>query len=504
MKKIKILTIILLIILITMVAFWGIYTQVQNRMENQVKDYSYAMDLAGSRVVRLIVSDESETTVKDSEGNVVEDSENLTDDEIAENGYTKEETPYNSDEVKTVDNYKKSKEIIEKRFNELGISNYITKLDEETGDIIVEITENENTDSIVSNLATTGKFEIVDSQTQEVLMDNSDIKLANVMYGADSSSATSSGTMVYLNIEFTKEGKSKLEEISTNYTETTESDDTNTTEDTNTTSEDANTADENATTDETTTSDETSSEDSSSDNTTEKTITMKIDGEEIMTTSFDEPIRTGRLQLSIGYSTTDTDTLNGYINQASNMAVVLDTGNMPVRYEVDTNEFIESDITQNELQIASYVMLGIVGLALIILIIRYKLLGLLGAFSYVGLMSILLLVIRYANVVLSMEGIFGIAIVLILNYIFVNKFLNKLKDNRKDLSKEEVIKANKETYKEFFIRIMPVIIMVIAFSFVQWTPISSFGMVMIWGIALIALYNVIFTNNLLKLKAKKD
>lgn len=473
MKKIKILTIILLIILITMVAFWGIYTQVQNRMENQVRDYSYAMDLAGSRVVRLIVSDDSETVVKDSEGNVVEDSENLTDDEITANGYTKEETPYNSDDVKTVDNYRKSKEIIEKRFNELGISNYITRLDEETGDIIVEITENENTDSIVSNLATTGKFEIVDSQTQEVLMDNSDIKLANVMYGADSSSATSSGTMVYLNIEFTKEGTSKLEEISTNYTATTE--DTNTT-----------------------------SEDTSSDDTTEKTITMKIDGEEIMTTSFDEPIRTGRLQLSVGYSTTDTDTLNGYINQASNMAVVLDTGNMPVRYEVDTNEFIESDITQNQLQIASYIMLGVVGLALIVLIIRYRTLGLLGAFSYVGLMSILLLIIRYANVVLSMEGIFGIAIVLILNYIFVNKFLNKLKDNRKDLSKEEVIKANKETYKEFFIRIIPVIIMVIAFSFVQWTPISSFGMVMIWGIALIAAYNVIFTNNLLKLKAKKD
>ncbi len=490
MKKIKILTIILLIILITMVAFWGIYTQVQNRMENQVKDYSYAMDLAGSRVVRLIVSDESETVVKDSEGNVVEDSENLTDDEITANGYTKEETPYNSDDVKTVDNYRKSKEIIEKRFNELGISNYITRLDEETGDIIVEITENENTDSIVSNLATTGKFEIVDSETQEVLMDNSDIKLANVMYGADSSSATSSGTMVYLNIEFTKEGTSELEEISTNYTATTESEDTNT-------SEDANTTDENATTDET-------SDDTSSDDTTEKTITMKIDGEEIMTTSFDEPIRTGRLQLSIGYSTTDTDTLNGYINQASNMAVVLDTGNMPVRYEVDTNEFIESDITQNQLQIASYIMLGVVGLALIVLIIRYRTLGLLGAFSYVGLMSILLLIIRYANVVLSMEGIFGIAIVLILNYIFVNKFLNKVKDNRKDLSKEEVIKANKETYKEFFIRIIPVIIMVIAFSFVQWTPISSFGMVMIWGIALIAAYNVIFTNNLLKLKAKRD
>ena len=497
MKKIKIITTILLIILITMVAFFGIYTRVQNRMENQVKDYSYAMDLEGSRVIRLTVSNESQTVVKDSEGNVVENGENLTDDEITENGYTKEEIPYNSEEVKNVDNYRKSKEIIEKRFNELGISNYITKLDEETGDIIVEITENENTDNIVSNLATTGKFEIVDTETEEVLMDNSDIKLANVMYGADSSSTTSTGTMVYLNIEFTKEGTRKLEEISTNYTKTTETDDANTQEDTNTTSD-------NTTSEDTNTTNEISSEETSSDNTTEKTIAMKIDGEEIMTTSFDEPIRTGRLQLSIGYASTDMDTVNGYLNQASNMAVVLDTGNMPVRYQVETNEYIESDITQNQLQIAGYVLLGIVGLALIVLIIRYRTLGLLGAFSYIGLMSIFLLVIRYANVVLSMEGIFGIAIVLILNYIFVNKFLNKLKDNRKDLSKEEVIKANKETYKEFFVRIIPVIIMVIAFSFVQWTPISSFGMVMIWGIALIAAYNVIFTNNLLKLKAKKD
>ena len=169
-------------------------------MENQVKDYSYAMDLNGSRVIRLKVSQESKTVVKDQEGNEVEDSENLTDEEITQNGYTKEETPYNSDEVKTVENYKKSKEILEKRFKELHVDNYIIRLDEETGDILIEITENNNTDSIVSNLGTTGKFEIIDTDTQEVLMDNNDIKLANVMYGSDSTSTTSSGTAVYLNI----------------------------------------------------------------------------------------------------------------------------------------------------------------------------------------------------------------------------------------------------------------------------------------------------------------
>ena len=227
MRKIKILTITLIIILITMVAFFGIYTHVQNRMENQVKDYSYAMDLDGSRTIRLKVSDENKTTVKDAEGKEVADSENLTDEQITQNGYTKEETPYNSEEVKTVENYKKSKEILEKRLKELNVGNYIIKLDEETGDILLEITENDSTDSIVSNIGTTGKFEIVDSETQEVLMDNNDIKLANVMYGSNSSSMTSSGTTVYLNIEFTKEGRDKLEEISTNYTKVEE--DSNTT-----------------------------------------------------------------------------------------------------------------------------------------------------------------------------------------------------------------------------------------------------------------------------------
>lgn len=487
MRKIKILTITLIIAVITMIAFFGIYTNVQNRMENQVKDYSYAMDLKGSRTIRLKVSNENKTIIKDKDGKVVENSEELTDEELTQKGYTKEEIPYNTDDVKNVENYKKSKEIIEKRFDELKLDNYIVKLDEENGDIIIEIPEDKKTDQIISGLGTTGKFEIIDSETQEVLMDNNDIKLANVMYGSNQSSVTKSGTNVYLNIEFTKEGTKKLEEISGKYVKQEET--SNTTE---------NTTEEN-----TTTQNSTSENAETEEQQTEKTITMKIDGEEIMTTSFDEPIRTGRLQLSIGNSATDNDTLNDYINQATNMAIVLDNGNMPIKYDVDTNQYVKSDITQTQLNIVVYVMLGLVVIGLIVFLVRYKSLGALGTISYIGLTSILLLTIRYANVVLSLEGIFGIGIVLILNYIFVNKFLSKLKEHRKDLAKEEVIKANKETYKEFFIKIVPIIIMVVTFCFIRWSPISSFGMVMMWGIALIALYNVIITNNLLKLKATK-
>ena len=118
MKKIKILTIILGIVLITMVAFFGVYVQKQNRMEDKVKDYSYAMDLKGGRNIRLTVDDTVDTVIKDADGNEVTDADSLTDEELAEKGYTKEETKANSEEVLNEENYLKSKDIVEKRLNE--------------------------------------------------------------------------------------------------------------------------------------------------------------------------------------------------------------------------------------------------------------------------------------------------------------------------------------------------------------------------------------------------
>lgn len=468
MKKIKILTITLVIIAITMIAFWGVYTQVQNRMENQVKNYSYAADLKGSRNVRLKVSTGNKRTIKDAEGKIVEDTENLTDEQIAEKGYTKEEVPYNSEEVKTLENYKASQKIMEKRLKKLGANYYNIKLDEKTGDIIIEMTEDENTDSVIGNLNTVGKFEIVDSQTNEALMNNQDIKSAKVMYGAGSST-TNNGTSVYLDIEFNKEGAKKLEEISSQYVKT-----------------------EDTSTEENTTSEEASTEENTEEKTSEeKKITMKIDDAEIMSTNFDEPIRTGKLQLSIGSSATDEETLKNYATRASSMATVLDTGNIPVKYDVDENQYVLSDITEKEMEIIIYIVLGIMAIAFIALIVRYKGLGVLGVISYIGLVSLFMLVIRYTNVVLSIEGLFGMAIVLLLNYILVYNLL------RKEDKKGEI-------YKGFFIKILPIIILAITFCFINWMPMNSFGTVMFWGIVLMAVYNGIVTNSLLKINTGKE
>lgn len=226
-------------------------------------------------------------------------------------------------------------------------------------------------------------------------------------------------------------------------------------------------------------------------NVEEKKITMNIDDSEIMSTSFEEPVRTGKLQLSIGSASTDKKTLQGYIDQASNMATVLDTGNMPVKYDVQANQYVLSDVTQNEIEIAIGVIGLIIALGMMALLIKYKKLGVLGIISYIGFISLLIIIVKYANVVIAIEGVFGLAVTFILNYILLNQLLTKTNET-------------KAVYKDFFMKIIPIIILVIAFSFIQWTPISSFGMTMFWGIALIALYNSIITNTMLKIETRKE
>ena len=510
MKKIKIFTIIVLVILITMVSFFLLYVHVQNRMENKVKEYELDMDLEGARYARLSVNTESTDVIKDADGNEVETEEELTDEQLAEKGYTKESVPNNSQESLTAENYQKSKEIIEERLKAQGVGEYEISLDNETGDILVQIPENDSTDSLVSNMNTVGKFEIIDADTKEVLMNNGDIKSVNVMYGSDPSAG---GTMVYLNIEFNKDGKEKLKNISNTYVESddTSTDNTtseNTTTDANTTNNEStenattNTATEN-TTDNTTTNETTEGTTENTEETTKKEITMKVDDQEIMTTTFDEPIENGQLQLSIGSASTNTETIQENITQATQMASVLDSGNLPIQYDIQSNEYILSDITNTEIEYIALAVGIVLLIGFIVLIIRFKLNGFLSAIASIGLIALYLLVIRYTNVSVSLQGIVGIIVTILLNYIFISKILLKIK-NSDDTKKLENIKQGiKEGYKEFFIKLVPICISIIALCFANWTTISSFGMVMFWGVALMALYNYLITATILKLKAEK-
>lgn len=479
-KGIKITTIVLLIVLISMIGFFGIYAKNKNTISNTVKDYTYAMDLEGARNIKLQLNTSSKEVIKDSEGKIIESA---TDEEIEKNGYVKEQVPNNSEDAKTEENYKKVKTIIEKRLEKLDVRQYNISLNSKTGEMNIQIPEDANTDRVVGQLNTVGKFEIIDSETNEVLMTNDDIKSSDVLYNT-----TSTGTGVYLEIAFNKDGKNKIEEISKTYVKS-EDDNTNT---------ENNTTTENETTEEATAENETTEETT----TTEKKITMKIDDQEIMSTSFEEPLTTGKIQLSVGTATTDASTLEDYVTQAQSVATVLDSGNLPLTYDIEKNQYVLSEITEQQLGCIAIVIAVISVIGIVVLIVKYKLNGLLAGVAYVGLAALYTLLIRYTNVVISIESIFGIVTILILDYIFTILMLNNINENIKVQNENVVNKSTINTYKRFFNRIMPICIIAVAFCFVKWIPISSFGMITFWGLAIIAVYNAIITRYLLKIKVE--
>lgn len=471
-RIIKIITACLITILISMIGFVGIYTQKQNQMKNQIKDYDLSMDLKGARILSIKPKEDKETIIKDTEGNKI--TEELTDEQITEKGYTKEEVNKNAEKL-TKENFEKTKTIIQKRLKNMGIENYIIRLNEETGEIFIELEENTETDTIVSNIGATGKFEIQDSETKEVLLDNSDIKLVDVRYNT-----AETGTDVYLNIQFDKEGKNKLTEITENY-------------------KTINTTTENTTTENTTTKNTTTENTTSESETTEaqKKVVIKIDDEEVTTTSFDNIIRTGSLQLTVGKSSTSRSKINENAKKANNIASTLSFGNLPVDYEVSQNEYILSNITTKKIQQLITIIAIIAVIGLIALMLRYKLTGVLSSIAFIGFTALYLLLVRYANVIITLEGIFGIAVILVINYILTNKIANS---NEKEKTAKEV----KKEYGKSWLKIIPICIISIVFSFARWTPIASLGMVMLWGLALSAVYQLFITIPLIKINDKSN
>ena len=153
----KVILTIVIVILLCMVSFFGIYTKKNGTYSNTVKDYNLAMELEGSRTVILKPDESTEKITKDSDGKVIE---NATDEEISEKGYTTEETPVNSSDILNKEKFDESKKIISKRLEDYKFNEYQIKEDTENGTIILELAENDDTDTVLSFINQQGKIEI--------------------------------------------------------------------------------------------------------------------------------------------------------------------------------------------------------------------------------------------------------------------------------------------------------------------------------------------------------
>ena len=186
-KPLIILAYVIVILLISLVSFGGIYVKDKNKMTNVLRDYILGTDLGASRNIVIKVDEENE-------------------------------------DLLTEENYAKARDIVVSRLKYMKLDYYEMKFDESTGTICLDVPENSRADYAAQYSVTKGEFKIEDNDTKELLLSKADVKEAKVQY-----QTTESGTTVVLNIEFNKDGAEKLRNISNTYVKSTDSEGNDTT-----------------------------------------------------------------------------------------------------------------------------------------------------------------------------------------------------------------------------------------------------------------------------------
>lgn len=441
-NKLKAITLILVIVLITILSFLGVYDITKVHGDNLVKDYKVGMDLSGKNLIRLKVDDTVNKVIYDSEGKKVEKKE--------ENGnYTEVEEPANLPEVLNKENYKKSVSIMEDRLKSMGATEYKIRFNEENGIIEIELIEDELTDYIINAISQKGDFKITDSETNETLLDKNHIKSVKVMYGTSQAGTT----LVGLDIEFNKEGSKKLDELNETYVEKTE----------------------------TVVNDEGESEEKQ----VGKQVSIKIDeeitiGKEYLNNLI---LQKGHIYVSEGEATTNTRLI------ATLYAAIIDTDTIPVLYTIDQSEFIVTNTNKNIIPTVAIIALIV---EIVVCVAMFRIKGIIASILQIGYVALLLLVLKCANVFVTVEGLFAIVLISIINVIFIFKVLFDTKNG------ENIETAVNNNLVKFIKLSIPALITVIIFCFIQWLEVKSFGMIMFWGYAVSILYNILFTKGIFK------
>ena len=479
MKKVKILTITLAMILIALVAFGGVYVKKQNRMENKVKEYEFSKELSGARVVEIMPETTTESTENaETEGTETEGSDGT-------------ETDAKKSEMLTTDNYRIVKKTIKNRLQNLKCDDYNIALNDEDGKIRVEFPENDNTDTYVYYLTADNKIQVKEKDSETELLDDSMFKKAKYNYTGNAEGKY----QVYLELELTKDGQAKIEEVKNNYAifenEVKEIEDAE-----KAAEESAKETTEEGT--EQTTETKTEEENKTEETTKNNEETKKIAVVTIAGTEFNvDKIEKNKITLKVGSEATDDTSINNNMSRASEIALLINSGKYPVTYENETNRFVHSDITNNDILYFAIAVLAILIIVLCVFIVKYKLKGFLSAISFVGFVALFSLLIRYTNVMISIEGIGAILLILLLNLRF--NWLVLEKTQKMNLLKE----AMASTYKDLYLKLIPLMIITIVFCFSGGANLNSFGFIMFWGLILVALYNIIVTKPILKLSESK-
>ena len=445
--------------LVSLISFLGIHKRNLNTWKSILPDYQFSKELSEIRTFEFSVDtstkDKSsdENTAENTTGNTTENATNTVAEGTTENtdntanttdanstNTTAEQVPVNDPAVLTKENYLKTKEIVENRLKDFGIADAEVTVNENNGKLAVSVPYEGTTDYSAALASQKGKIEIIDSETKEVLMDRSMIKKASAYYqqanNNDSATATTNDTVSYnlgVKLTFTSEGQKKLNELSKTYIETT---------------------DENG-------------------ETSQKTITVQIDGEDKYITYFTPDGEYTELAIPLyrSVSTDDMDTFNSDYKDCFVTQTILNNDEFPITYKLTSGSFIESDLGENFVKGLSIAGIVILAIVIVLTIVKNKKDGFFASIIEIGYIAILLLIIRAASVSLTLSGILTIAIMSIINYFLLLTFM-----------KTEKAIDKLEKFGNFILTIIPFIITIVVFALGKEINTQSIGSVGIWGI----------------------
>lgn len=459
MKKnytLKITLAMLIVVLVSLVSFVGVY-----KGKSLLKEYSLGKDLSERQIAKFSIVEEeeadvsSEQTVEDTsdEENSEDGSEDVETDESEEEQEENTETSENTEVTEnseSTDNesepseesivedkekkFKKAKDILEKRLVGMKAEDFEIRI-QENGDIEIEVPTDVSASSL-NQITKEGKIEVKNQSTNETVVDSNGFK--NATARIDSTSYTK--PIVTLNIKFTNAAKKTFKDVNTKYTD-------------------------------------------SEGNESEATFAITLDGSTLYSdtaSNFVSTAKNGSLDLVLGQGDEGEDLEEDY---KSALIVVSQISNetLPVQYQFDSLQIVKSNINIKTIIVVSCIVAAIM---FVYALYKYKTKSILPVLSLAGLVGAILLVLRYTNVKITLFTILGLALVTIINYIFILKTL-----------------GNDKSFKDNFVETMnvliPFIIIAVVFCCSPYLQVASLGMSMFWGTIIMFIYNIVITRVLI-------
>lgn len=486
---ISLIILILVMLLLIILGVFGIYSDFGTEIASKMPAYKYSdiftpydeyvltpsasvietdayVDKDGNTVRRVPQKDalgdvELSKDNEENKKNEEEKPEQISpDEEVKEYKIEKRKIADNPEEVLTEDNYKISKNMIEGYLKAANISEYKIKENEKTGQIIVSVPETKKIANLTSDpitdeksdtqrakniesiLSTTGSFEVKDSITGKVYLTEKHIKeaKANIYQGYG----------VILDVKLNDEGKKILSDVSRKYVQ-----------------------------------------EEKDGKKYEKKATVTVAGMELVKATFAEPMDEGLMQINLGNGYgKNKDVITVIYGEAKRLENALKVGKTPIKYNVEQKTSgIKENINYKNAKIILLVILTVMLILALSLVFKYGLKGLYAMLVNISFVVVLLLAIRYTDVVVTIPSLVAVVVAYILEYVILLKYLQNVKEKDYEIADEVV-----DTLKYTFILIISSIIL----SFSHNILLSSFAMTLFIAIILLFTHNYIFVKNMKK------